>query len=251
MNLKFEVEDRILRQKNSRHHHKDLDNLFCSFVFTTPDWKHIEKYAIFWNRKGKSTIRSLGNGMRTQCPIPKMVLNDLYFKVQVYANDRVLTQKLKVFTYDDIPVDDDRDSKKILNHFFKKMEQKIDNIVYDDNKLLVYINNELVKTIDVVDEGLLDKIFNGLAPQFIVDQALSADSDLPISSKAVYAALEEKLDRTSLPAVALTGDYNDLNNIPEYFPPEQHTHSTDDIENWDDSVENDLENLLDNLIDEL
>ena len=252
MNLKFEVEDKILKQKRSHHlHHKDLDNLFCSFVFTTPDWKHLEKYVIFWNRKGKTTIRSLGKGMKTQCPIPSMVLNDLFFKMQVYANDNVHTQKIKVFTYDEVPIKKDKDPVHLLNHFFEEMEKKIDNIVYDDNKLLIYVNNELVKSIDIVDERLLEKIMNGTAPQVIVDQVLSPDSEMAISNKAVYEALQNKLDKTSLSTVAQTGSYNDLVDVPTEFPPSSHTHVSEDISNLDETVEDDLENLIDCLINEL
>ena len=105
MNLKFEVENGILRYKKPRNNiHTDSDGLFTSFVFTTPDWKHIDKYAIFWNKQGKSIIRYLGKGMKEQCPTPQEVLNELYFYVQVYANDNIKTQKEKVFIYDEVPI---------------------------------------------------------------------------------------------------------------------------------------------------
>ena len=256
MNLKFEVEDMILRQKKSSNHKKnDLDNLFCSFVFTTPEWKHIEKYAVFWNRKGKSTVRYLGRGISERCDLPNMVLNDLFFYVQVYANDEVQTQKTKVFVFEDVPTHEsmkkERHKKKILNDFFKKMESKIDNIVYDDGKFLVYANNKLLQTIDVVDEALITRIVTGIAPQLVVDNAISEDSDLPVSSKLVYQALQNKVDISSLPPVALTGSFNDLTDIPEEFNPAPHMHQADDIENWDDSVEEDFDNFIDNLIKNL
>lgn len=250
MNLKFEVEEKILTQKKSPHHqNKDFENLFCSFVFTTPDWKHLEKYAIFWNRKGKSMIHSLGRRMKTQCPLPEMVLNDLYFHVQVYANDSVSTQKLKVFTHDSVPKKE-KHKKRELDQFFKKEKEKIDDIIYENNKLIILSRNKVLKTIEVVDEGLLAKIFEGSAPEYIVDNALSEDSDHPISSKAVFNALQEKLDISNVSRVALTGSYNDLVDTPEVFPPEQHTHIANEITDWDDAVENDLENFLDGMINE-
>lgn len=252
MNFNFEVENKKLRQKKSHKQKQNVDNLFCSFVFTTPEWKHLEKYVIFWNRKGRTTVRSLGRGMKSTCPIPSMVLNDLFFYIQVYSNDNILTRKTKVFMYEEVPVhNENKDSIEMLNHFFEQMEKKIDNIIYDDNKLLIYVNNELVKAINVVDERLLEKIFSGSAPQRIISQVLSEDSELAISSKAVYEALQNKLDKESLSQVAQTGDFNDLNNIPEEFPPTPHTHLTDDIQDWDDTVENDLIDLLDCLINEL
>ena len=253
MNLKFEIDGRLLKQKKAHHHqNKDLDNLFCSFVFTTPEWKHIEKYAIFWNRKGKSMIHSLGRGIKTQCPVPQMVLNDLYFYVQVYANDKVFTRKEKIFTHGDVQISKDEEkSKKDIKDFFKQMGDKIDNIIYDDNKLLIYKNNKLVKTIDIIDEGLLVKIFNEEVPKYIVDTALSADSELPIANKAVYEALNKKLDKSSLATVAITGDYNDLQNLPTEFPPEEHTHQVKDITDFNEPIDEDLNDFLDKLIEEL
>ena len=254
MNLKFEIENGILRYKKPRNNiHDDSDGLFSSFVFTTPDWKHIDKYAIFWDKKGKSFIRFLGKGMKERCPTPQEVLNDLFFYVQVYANDNVKTQKIKVFIYDEIPHHHTRKKydKKSLNDFFRQMENKIDNIIYDDNKLLVYANNSLVKTIDIVDEGLLAKIAIGDAPQFIVDEALSETSEHPVSNKIIYEALQEKANINNLSTVAFTGDYNDLINKPTSLPMEPHTHDSSDITNWEDSVEEDFDNFINDLIENL
>lgn len=251
MSFHFEVEDKILRQKKSHTHKKDLDNLFASFVFTTSEWKHLDKYVIFWNRKGKSTIRFLGKGTKTQCPIPKSVLNDLYFTIQIYANDNVFTQRLKVYLKEDIPEDGCCPSYQHLNKYFEEMEKKIDNIVYEDNKLLIYINNELVKSIDLVDGGLLQKIFAGGAPEYIVDMALSDNSDLPVANRVIYEALENKLDKTSLSAVAVTGSYNDLTDIPEEFTPAQHQHNINDIVDLDASLDDEVDDFIDKLIENL
>lgn len=250
MNFKFEVEDMILRQKKSSNHKNDFDNLFCSFVFTTPEWKHIEKYAIFWNRKGKSTIRYLGKGVNERCELPEMVLNDLHFFVQVYANDDVFTQKLKVFTQKDVPIKEKKHDKKHLNDFFSKMETKIDNIVYDDGKFLVYADNKLIKSIDVVDSKLIARILEGIAPQFIIDEAADSE-DLPISIKVIYRALREKVDVGDLAMVAFSGDYNDLENVPTTFTPSEHTHNSEDIIDLEDSVEQDFDDFLDDLIESL
>lgn len=256
MNLKFEIEDMILKQKKSFNFKKnDLDNLFCSFVFTTPEWKHIEKYAVFWNRKGKSTVRYLGNGIKEQCALPEMVLNDLFFYIQVYANDDVYTHKLKVYTLEDVPTKNhckkEHQKKKSLDDFFRQMEQKIDNIIYDNGKFLIYANNKLINSIDVIDDALISRIITGVAPEFVVQNTLSEDSDLPVSSRVVYQALQNKVDINSLPPVAITGNYNDLIDIPTEFPPIAHTHSSNDIEDWEDSIDEDLDSFIDNLIEKL
>lgn len=254
MNLKFEVEDMILRQKKtSSNHNSDLDNLFCSFVFTTPNWKHIEKYAIFWNRKGKSTIRYIGKGMKETCELPETVLNDLYFYVQVYANEDIFTQKQKVFLLKDIEKEKKPQyrcytEKEKIKDFFKENGKNIDNIIYDNGNFLIYSNNKLIKTIDVVDEKLIARLLHGLTPKLIFDTALNENSDLPISCKLVYQALKNKVDLTDLPLVAVTGKYEDLEDIPSEFPPSEHTHQSNDIEDWTDSIEEDFDDFIDNLI---
>lgn len=255
MNLKFEVENEILRYKKPHNNiHTDSDGLFSSFVFTTPDWKHIEKYAIFWNKSGQSFIRYLGKNSRTRCPTPQEVLDDLYFFVQVYANDSMKTIKKKVFIYDEVSshhTEKEKCDKKELNRFFEQMEHKIDNIIYDDNKLLIYANNSLVKSIDIVDEGLLAKIVTGNAPQVIIDEVLSENSEHPVSNKVIYEALQEKVNAEALSTVAFTGDYNDLINKPTGLPMEPHTHESSDITNWEDSVEEDFDDFIDDLIENL
>lgn len=101
MTLKFEINNNIIRKGHSDYiPNDDSGDLFASFVFNTKDWKHLEKYAIFWNRKGKSTIRYITDKSHGSCPVPHMALDDLYFYVQVYANDDMFTQKLKVYNYD-------------------------------------------------------------------------------------------------------------------------------------------------------
>ena len=255
MNLKFEIENGILKYKKPHNNiHTDSDGLFASFVFTTPDWKHIEKYAIFWNKKGQSFIRFLGRGVKERCPIPQEILGELYFFVQVYANDNIKTQKLKVFVYDEVSThhtNDKKCDKKFLHRFFEEMEGKIDNIIYDDNRLLIYANNTLVKTINIVDEKLLTKIVTGSAPKFIIDQALSEESEHPVANKTIYEALQEKVNIDTLSAVAFSGDYNDLINKPTELPMEPHTHESSDINNWDDSIEEDFDTFIDDLIEKL
>lgn len=251
MNFEFEVEGNILRQKSHKKSKNDLDNLFCSFVFTTPNWKHIEKYAIFWNRKGKSTIRYIDKGMKGICELPEMVSNDLYFYVQVYANDEILTQKLKVFVFDKATKKPKKPcyEEENLNVFFKKMEGQIDYIKYDGGNFLIYSKNKLVKKIDIVDEQLMSRILNGITPEFIIKIATSDESDLPISCKLVYKALREKVNKTDLPLVAITGSYNDLEDIPTEFPPTPHTHISNDVVDFDISVDKDLKDFIVDLIE--
>lgn len=245
MNLKFEISDKVLHYKKPRNNiHTDSDGLFSSFVFTTPEWKHLEKYAIFWDKNGKSFIQYLGRPNNTKCPIPKEILNQLFFYVQVYANEQIKTQKLKVFIYDEIPKEHHKCCKKDIEDFFDKTDKEIDNIIYDDNKLLIYSHNRLIKTINIIDEQLIAKIITQTAPKFIIDEVLSENSENPVANKAIYQALQKKPNINLLSDVAFTGDYNDLINKPTALPAADHTHQSEDITNWDETVSEDLEELI-------
>lgn len=248
MNLKFEIENNLLIYKKPKNNlHTDSDGLLSTFMFTTPEWKHIDKYVIFWNKKGKSFIRYLGKGIKEQCPTPKEILNDLYFHVQIYANDDLKTQKLKVFVYDKTPVYRPEDDKNTLCDYIEKVNNKIDNIYYKDGKILIYVEKKLMKCIDLVDEVLVAKIMTQIAPNYIIDKVLSPDSEHPLSNKVIYNALLEKVNMDALAPIAFSGDYNDLINIPESFPPQSHTHESSDITNLDD----DFNNFIDELIERL
>jgi len=53
------------------------------------------------------------------------------------------------------------------------------------------------------------------APVVTVDSALSATSENPVQNKVIKAALDAKTTDSDLATVAKTGNYNDLNNLPE------------------------------------
>ena len=256
MKFEFKIEGKNIEEnKTPPFHTSHLEN-FCFFRFNSSNWRHLEKYAIFWTRKGKSTIRYITKSMKGECEIPSMVLNDLFFYIQIYANDKVLTDKIKVFTLKDASnVEEQHQNqcyeKKRIDSFLKEMENKIDEIVYDDGKILIFYNNKLIKKIDLVDEKLIQRVLQGVAPKIVVDTVLQQDSDLPISSKMVFNLLKTKVNISDLSKVAFTGNYNDLKNIPKKFPPIAHMHQTNDIENWDDTFDEDLGDFIDDLIENI
>lgn len=241
MNFDFEIENTVLRQKHKgdeRH-----ENFLCFFCFKTPEWKYLEKYAIFWNDKGKSTIRYLGRNSKTSCPIPENILQSSSFILQIYANENVFTQKLDVNPHKKI-------HRKKRKHHEKKIT-KIDDITYEDNHLLIYSDNELVKKINIVDSNLLMKVITSQAPDFIIDKVLSPNSEHAIANKTIYQALLTKSNIDELSKVAFSGNYNDLDNIPETFTPKKHDHFSKDIRDFDDSIDEDLEEFIDILLEKL
>lgn len=246
MTLKFEINNNIISKGHSDYiPNDDSGDLFASFTFNTKDWRHLEKYAIFWNRKGKSTIRYITDKSHGSCPVPHMALNDLYFYVQVYANDDMFTQKLKVYNYD-CPSDINKGCPQdthFLRKFIDTMDTKIDNIVYQNNKLLIYSNNKLLKEIDVIDEMLVEKVLTGRAPQAIVDMVLSNESENPVANKVIFDAMKTKVEREELSPVAFSGSFRDLKNIPLEFKPKEHTHYVEDVVDFDDEINEFLDEL--------
>ena len=61
----------------------------------------------------------------------------------------------------------------------------------------------------------------------------------------------EFLKASDLPRIALTGDYNDLINIPEEFNPSHHNHLVVDVVDYEENINVDLNALLDFLGDEI
>ena len=94
MYLEFEIKNNQIKRKNIEGDYKYKKQ--CSFSFLTKEWKHKEKYVIFWTENNKSIIRSLGHKSHSKCRIPKELTN--IFSIQVYANDNLYTNKLKIGT---------------------------------------------------------------------------------------------------------------------------------------------------------
>lgn len=242
MSLKFEIENMELKQRPS----KKEDNLFCSFLFTTPEWKSVEKYAIFWNRQNKSTIKYLGTKRKATCPLPESLLSDLYFYVQIYSNESIQTKKVKVYTH----------TMPDCYHKMKRKKDKkiaingIDDIKYENNQLLLYANGNLQDTIDIIDDGLIQRVLSGFAPEFIIDTTLSPNSTNPLANKTIYLLLNKKIEKGELSPIAFSGSFNDLIDVPD-FAPLEHTHDSEDINDLENSIEPNLNNLLEILTNEL
>lgn len=244
MNFEFEIQNKVLRQKRSHHHHKG--DIVSSFVFKSKEWNHLDKYVIFWNKKGKNTIRYITDGKYGECEIPKMCLDDLYFYIQIYANEEFYTQKLKVFNKtpcSEKNIHYQNGDAEFINKLLNKLDDKIDNIEYENNSLKIYSNNKLINTIELVDSQLIYKILSGQAPGYIVDTVLSPDSDNPLANKTIYNLINKKVEYAQLSHVAFSGEYSDLSGIPNEFTPEQHTHNVAEIIDFDINIDNVLDQL--------
>lgn len=72
-------------------------------------------------------------------------------------------------------------------------------------------------------------------------------SQIHDTGRDIFIEMEELID--NLPAVAVSGSYNDLLDIPLEFPPEPHTHESQDITDISDTIGADTRVMLYNLKD--
>lgn len=258
MKIKFEIDNNDIKIK------KPLDNdvynnIDCYFNFVSEEWFCVEKYVIFWDNKNKSIILSLGDKKHGFCKLPDSIIGD-YFYLQVYASNKILTSKLKVninidsnqVNYEDTQIKEkEANCWEQRNDLLKEKNRIINKIEYENNNILIYSQNRLIKTINLVDHELLQKINDGISLENIVDTVLSEDSENAIANKTVYNALLDFLKESDLSRIALTGDYNDLKNIPTEFNPIHHNHVVVDVIDYEENIDFDLGKLLDSLYDEI
>lgn len=182
MDLKFEIKDNQILRKNIQV--LASENTKCFFDFQTKEWWGIEKYAIFWIKEEKNIIVYLGKDKKCKCKVPKKVTEENIFSIQVYANNKTKTQKLKI---GNIPkgytitkpqkckknkrIYKNDDAEIILYSLFSRMENKIDNIVYEDGYLKCFSETKLVCKTPIFKEAMIDirKNIKDLMPYFEVE----------------------------------------------------------------------------------
>lgn len=256
MYLEFEIKNNQIKRKNIEGDYKNKKQ--CCFSFLTKEWKHKEKYVIFWTENNKSIIRSLGHKSHSKCKIPKELTN--IFSIQVYANDNLYTNKLKIGT----TIKEKQNVKKkpckkinkcstdnILYDIYQQLEQKVDSVKYIDNVLYIYSSNKLIKTVDLYDKNLIQKLIDDELISINIDSELSETSINALQNKVIYNELNKKEDSKNLSKVARTGDYSDLNNLPTDFKPSKHMHTKEDLINFDYDVDEDIEIILMKLTDDI
>lgn len=254
MYLNFEITNKQIKRKNIEDDYQEKNK--CSFSFTTDEWKHKEKYVIFWTDKNKSIIRCIGNGIKSFCEIPEE-LTDV-FDIQIYVNDDLYTNKLKIGTTIH-QKESQKQCKKvnkcstdnIFYDIYQQLEQKIDSIKYIDNVFYIYSSNKLIKTVDLYDKNLIKKLIDEELISINIDSEMSTTSVNALQNKVITEELSKKQDSSNLSSVARTGDYNDLKNKPNEFKPSKHTHSKEDLNDFDINVDTDIELMLMKITDKI
>jgi len=253
MYLSFEITNNKIKRKNIEDDYQEKNQ--CNFFFESKEWRYIEKYVIFWTEKNKSIIRYLGEGCNLACVIPEEI--DDIFSIQVYATDNIKTNKIQIGTTRKEPQKECKkpikkcNTTNIFYDIYQQLEQKIDSIKYVDNTFYIYSSNKLIKSVELYDKDLLKKLIEDQLIKLNVDSELSKESENPLQNKVIYEELNKKENSNSLSRVSRTGDYNDLNNKPNEFPPSKHTHSKEDLDDFDISVDTDIELMLIKITDDI
>lgn len=225
MNLDFIVKNQILSRNDEKViANKSKNYLVCNFSFLSEDWRGIEKFAIFKDENSSAYNVNLGTSCKCSCTPPSDVLSGDFFRITVYGcyeGNLITTTEKTVAMLDSgytcniqSPCDNGED---VFGQIFDLLNSKIEDIVYDDDSLLIYSNGQLVNTISIFSQDLVNDL----------------------------------LDTFNLSTLAFTGSYDDLNDVPETFPPSQHEHMTEDILDFENNVEGDMDLLLISLTDNI
>lgn len=187
MDLKFEVKDLILRRKDTNVLIDDYsEDIYCYFNFITDQWNGKEKFIIFWDSHNKTFIKSLGVNKSSKCIIPRRILKrNTIFQIQIYIDNKIKTQKLKIAT---VPQgytiekrsnkkhkkhkNHEKDTKKIFRKIFTQLENKIDKIDYVDGYLKAYAGETVVFSTPIFRDFQVDiqSEIKDLMPYFEVDE---------------------------------------------------------------------------------
>lgn len=249
MIYKFKAKKEVLSRINDVK--KDNSKYYkCQFYLDKETWSNSEIFVYFKNYVGYSKIIPLGKYAEVlSCTLPKQMISQPSFKLYIYSKDELKTNEVQIIPSEICKTKIKHDSA--LNQIVEEINKKIDNIYFEDNQLKCYSNNTLIDTIyiDNVDEAVvqqqIDLHFQKLNPK--IDNIIFIDDNIICYADNEIVCTIPLL----LSDVAWSGDYNDLNNIPETFNPSQHTHQMVDVTDYEDNVSMDLNILLDLLNDEI
>lgn len=221
----------------------------ASFRFTGEIWDDIDKFAIFVDSWSNSCIVHLGEENEMECTIPSNVLKGTFFKVSVYGGDLITTNNvtihLEMSGYIDFinsnPMGANHEcggSKDIFVEIFEQLDTMVNSVTYSDKFLHLYGN-----------DGLLDSVYL----PFITEEEKEALADdlFEEFNIIINNVIDSKADMDSISTVGLTGDYNDLTNIPSSFTPSNHTHTVDDVTDFEDNTGVEIKKAYNILINQI
>lgn len=158
MILNFKIQGKILTKINYQDPTKTSNMYKCKFYFDEKTWKGLEIFAVFINNVDNAKIVPLGKYTESMsCALPNHVRRHKYFKLFIYAKDRFQINTITVIPSKTCTTQTKKTTA--LNDILDKLNQKIDNIIYDENQLKCFANETLVDTIyiDNVDKDIIEE----------------------------------------------------------------------------------------------
>ena len=140
----------------------------CKFYFDKETWQNKELFVTFINKDGYSQTVILGKWAETlSCNVPERMLDYEYFKIFCYTKDLFKTNVLKVY-HEEKCKPKKKQRNDAIEYLMDKLKTKIDNIVFENNQLKCYSDNNLIDTvyIDNVDEALIEDIVDAHFAEF-------------------------------------------------------------------------------------
>jgi len=225
MILEFSVGHDILKRNSSPSVVDQNTGYYkCKFFPKKELWSGRELNATFINDLGYIETVKLGEYAELlTCLVPTRIASGGYFRLYIFSEDHIKTNTISVALTNHYQKAEEKCN--VISEIFAQVNEKIDDIVYENYQLKFYS-----------DGTLKDVIYLG-----------NIDEDLVIN------LVKEEIDtfRSTLATVAFTGSYNDLVDVPESFPPSKHSHMTDDVEDFEEADQNNLDKLLSTLKNEL
>lgn len=229
ININFLINDRNnIRRTDYNPIISSSSNYICNFTFEGEQWEDIEKYAIFKTNKNKSYTAALGTEMQSSSPIPQAALKGCIMRVSVYGGELITTNEVSILIvptgYTPDPSDQDSDFKDAFAEAYKKIENKFDNAILDENNIIsFYAGDKKLATLDL--------------------------NQLAIAQQTNWNDIQDK------PVIINNGLFYkdtyilklyDNSNLVQQISLE-HSHISDDIVDLDTDIDTDLNNLLINI----
>lgn len=258
MDLEFEINGSILKRVDTCENlvNKNYNLYNCVFRFEeNSDWSGLDKFVIFrdgW--ENPYLIRLDGDSNVLNCLVPDCVLDGTYFKVSVFAGELLSTNNVSVYLIESGYSDGfynvcNGKNKDVFVEIFDELDKNVDNIIYDEECkcFRLFNKDKLLKSVSLpfITQNDAEIICDRVLSEYVEDIPLATN----INKGLMSSADKNKLD--NLKVVALSGDYNDLNNIPNEFNPISHNHIMRDVTDYDENISFDLNNMLDYLYDEI
>lgn len=173
--LQFEIQQQSLKRTDHEFLVNKSKNIIRAyFKFSGELWEeNSEKYVIFkdsWNNKTRIHLDE------NSCKIPDNVLEGDFFKLAIYAGDRITTNYIIVPLSNTISPQKSNtpisENINIFNSIFESLRKKYDNLVLEDNKLYCYSQGEILKIL-----SFEDLILNNYYTKNYIDNELSKKYD--------------------------------------------------------------------------